>query len=580
MSFEPAPVKAKRRRSPLIQMARFFFVNLFESEVSGHHGQARVNIATALALLATPGLLLPLFLLDRYSTLLNLFFRGYSSMNRDLLSIPDKYLFITYAMLVTGIITVLRWSSLLPDRADASNLGPLPVTLRTIFLSKFLALVAFMVLLAVDANTAGAILFPSIAWNTGQWEDLLRFMLAHFVAVAASSVFAFLFVTALIGLLMNTLPASGMRRASVVIQAALVVALLACLLMSPGIYSLAARGQELNGNLVFLPPVWFLGLYQTVQGQADGAYIALARFAMMATGFALLAAGASYVLWLPGFLSRANDGSRQGRFRLRGVAPGMLKLVLRTNFERAFIPFMLRTLWRDQIHRVIFAASAAIGCAVALERLTPFLMARANSSPAAGLERLFTLPLVAIIPVVYGLRRSFDIPAALAANWVFRSISGFSVHACRSAARKVMLLLGVLPILAVSAAAGLLVAPAWWILLHMVYTGGLSLLLTELLLQGYSRLPFTSAPGTGGLNAAGLAALSIAGWLIITEVCAGIERALAPWPFAWAGAGIFAAAVAYYVRWRNDAEEDVEPNYDASGSTVTTLDLSPTRSQT
>src|SRR5271157_392020 len=65
-------------------------------------------------------------MLNNYSSLLN-WFRG--RLHEDLLiaSAPDKYLFLSIAMGITGIVTVLKWDRTLPDSQDYLNLAPLPL---------------------------------------------------------------------------------------------------------------------------------------------------------------------------------------------------------------------------------------------------------------------------------------------------------------------------------------------------------------------------------------------------------------------------------------------------------------------
>jgi hypothetical protein len=63
---------------------------------------------------------------------------------RDLASLGEKEFFICFSMTVMGLVTVIEWEMLFPDRRDYANLTPLPIRLRTMFGAKIAALLAFL----------------------------------------------------------------------------------------------------------------------------------------------------------------------------------------------------------------------------------------------------------------------------------------------------------------------------------------------------------------------------------------------------------------------------------------------------
>src|SRR6185436_13235966 len=112
-----------------------------------------------LGLLAAPGAINCFLLFDKYSTLLNwLRQRRYEDV--FVASIPDKYLYISLAMAICGIVTVLKWDRILPDSQDYLNLAPLPIRARTIFLANAGAILIAVVVIAVDVNLVPSALFP------------------------------------------------------------------------------------------------------------------------------------------------------------------------------------------------------------------------------------------------------------------------------------------------------------------------------------------------------------------------------------------------------------------------------------
>src|SRR6185295_19996558 len=95
--------------------------------------------SSLLALLAVPGALLSMTLFDKYSSLL-WYLRGRPRLDPYLASLPDKYFFIVFSMVVTGLVMVLRWDKVLPGRQDHMNLAQLPLSMRSIFLANLSAI--------------------------------------------------------------------------------------------------------------------------------------------------------------------------------------------------------------------------------------------------------------------------------------------------------------------------------------------------------------------------------------------------------------------------------------------------------
>src|SRR6516225_3725848 len=82
-----------------------------------------VGAGGLLGLLAAPGAFASLFMLEKYSTLLDSpYFRNSGPRDYYVTSITDKYLFLAVAMAVTGIVSVLKWDQVLPDSQDYLNL--------------------------------------------------------------------------------------------------------------------------------------------------------------------------------------------------------------------------------------------------------------------------------------------------------------------------------------------------------------------------------------------------------------------------------------------------------------------------
>src|ERR1017187_7699760 len=79
---------------------------------------------------------------------------------RDLASLGEKEFFICFSMTVMGLVTVIEWEMLFPDRRDYANLTPLPIRLRTMFGAKIAALLAFLTIFSVAINAFSPVMFP------------------------------------------------------------------------------------------------------------------------------------------------------------------------------------------------------------------------------------------------------------------------------------------------------------------------------------------------------------------------------------------------------------------------------------
>jgi len=116
----------------------------------------------------------------------------------------------------------------------------------------------------------------------------------HATVMLAATSCAFFFFVALQGILMNVLSFRAFRRVSTYVQLLAVLALLMMLLLFLDTSSLihSAKNRQL---LYFFPPMWFLGLYETMLGQPEP-LIGCREIALRALGIVLVASALSYAL--------------------------------------------------------------------------------------------------------------------------------------------------------------------------------------------------------------------------------------------------------------------------------------------
>lgn len=210
---------------PFCRLAAHFGAKLF----SGNgEGGLELGAGTVLALLAAPGAFISIMLLDKYSSLLR-FLRGNNHFDPYATSVPDQYFFLTFSMAITGIVTVLKWDSIFPDRRDYVNLAPLPVPTRQIFLANVTAIVLIAVAFAVDVNAVSSMFFPMVVtMEEPRFAAYVQFARAHFAGVLLASLFVSFALFALIGTLMVLLPDSLFHRISIYVRVLIVIFLLGC----------------------------------------------------------------------------------------------------------------------------------------------------------------------------------------------------------------------------------------------------------------------------------------------------------------------------------------------------------------
>lgn len=127
-----------------------------------------------------------------------------------------------------------RWDSIFPDRRDYSNLVPLPISTRTIFLANLAAIVFLALVLAVDVNAASALLFPLVvSASQDRFSFFAHFVGVHSFVVITASIFSFFAVFVIVGALMVTLPYTVFRGISVYLRGLIIAALVAMLLELP-----------------------------------------------------------------------------------------------------------------------------------------------------------------------------------------------------------------------------------------------------------------------------------------------------------------------------------------------------------
>ncbi len=478
-----------------------------------------------LSLLALPGGFYAILLLEKYSTLL-LWMSDRHEFDRLAGALPDEYFFIVLSMAVTGVVAVWRWDSIFPDRRDYANLVPLPISTRNIFLANLAAIVFLALVLALDVNAASAVLFP-IAVSAAEHEAsfFVEFVGVHTFVVVLASLFSFFAVFVSVGVLMVTVPYDAFRRISLYLRGIMLAAFVAMLATS---FEVPAKLQELPGTWVrFLPPVWFLGLCQLLRGRASAMIAMLGRTALVATGSVLvlgtLIYAASYKRCFSRIPETADVGPASRHSRFPWFFPLLDRTILSSPSQRASYRFVLKTLLRSEQHALVVGGFAGLGIVVASQFLFAAFEGRAVEVGLLPPPEILAIPLILSYCILFGLRLAFGIPTDIRANWIFRLDLDKNRHDCIPLARKVLMSF-VLPwVLA-------LVLPVYgWLwgwrvgLLEAAVVTTWSVLLAEILLVGFRKIPFTCSYPPFRPSAVVLVIACVLGFLVFVSLTSNLE---------------------------------------------------------
>lgn len=524
----PASDRRQRLRDrPFPRLVLHFFGVLFRSGEQPEETGFDLGVGGLLGILAVPGAFLSLFLFDKYSSLLR-FIRGHRAFDIYVGSLPDKYFFIVFSMVITGVVAVLKWEQILPGRQDHANLAPLPLPARNIFLANLLAIVLAASLFAVDVNAASSILFPFVVTaEMNNFEGFFGFVAAHATCVILASVFTFFACFAAMGSLMALLPDRAFRKVSLYVRVLLLIGLLTLLCTSFAVPRLLpGLAAAPDSPLRWLPPVWFAALYQSMQHRAGPMLQSLAGRGLMATaavfGFSLLSCALSYrrhFLRIP----EVSDLPPSGR-RIRMVLPELVdRLLLPTPFQRAVYHFALRTLVRSETHCLLFGAFAGLGLVLA--------------SQAALAGDALPIPLILSYFLICGLRFVFDVPARLDANWIYQAVLDDNGDDAARVARKIILSL-LLPGVILPT----LIFLGW---LPAAFTLGASLLLIEVLLLHFHKIPFTCTFPPFQDRVIVIAFVVLLGFFLFTATGTSIERWMLDQPLR-----SLALPIGLFLAWR------------------------------
>lgn len=484
------------RERPFLRLVRLFVARIFRGGGDADAEGIDLGIGLVLTLLAMPGGFVSLLLLNKYGTFLQ-WLRGNTNVDPLLVSLPDEYFFIVLSMTVTGAVAVWRWDAIFPDRRDFINLVPLPISTRTIFLANLTAVLFLAALIALDVNAVSCVLFPAVVGATqNKFLFFLRFAGVHAQGVLLSSVFSFLAVFSILGLLMAVLPPLAFKRISAYIRGVVVVYLVTLLCTTAAVPDKLMRVKEHAPSwTLLLPSSWFLSWCQALRGRAGAGLVELARLALPAVAvIPVIAFGAYAVAYRRHFMripEMAEAGSATFTSRESRSESWLQRLILRTPFQKGCFGFVWKTLLRSEAHRLVLTAVGGLGLVLASQALMHAFEGAKSLREAALSPDALAIPYILTFLIIIALRGVFEIPVDVRSNWVFQLMLDQDRQECESLGRKVVLTV-VLPLVAA------LAFPAYAYLegfrvaaLHTLVVGIWTVLLTNMVVVRFRKVPFT-----------------------------------------------------------------------------------------
>jgi hypothetical protein len=516
---------------------RLFVGRMFQGGADAGSESLGMAVGVLVILLAMPGLLASLLMLEEYGSLIR-YLRGDGVFDPFVAALPDEYFFIVLSMFVTGVATLWQWDSLFLDRRDYMNLVPLPVSLGNIFWANFWAIVALAGCFTIVVNAASLILFPAaVVGSQGSIWLLLRFAAGHGLAVFMASAFSFWFVFTIAGLLLAVLPPAMFRRISLVVRFALAIVLLGMLGSVFTVSRFVSDASHFRAAL--LPPFSFLGLARTVWGRVGEPLVAdMTKAAFASLGIVIVVSLLAYaVSFRRAFISipETPDAGPLPRAKASFALPAYLCAALLTPPQRACYRFVVKTLLRSEEHLQVLMGFMAVGVVAAANVLaSPRGFTSILSGNTPSLEFL-SMPLILSYCLVMGIRFAFEMPVDLRANWIFRISLDRRWTEAREVSRRVLLVFSL----------------SWLVptcfLLTLIFWGGLAALLhtaivilctialVELSLFKFRKIPFTCSYPPFKSHSGVVALIYLFGFFVFTTYIAQMEywSLLSPWRAVW-----------------------------------------------
>jgi hypothetical protein len=298
-----------------------------------------------------------------------------------------------------------------------------------------------------------------------------------------------------------------------------------------------------------MPPLWFLGLYETGAGSViDGLprgrvpkrlapfereatdiyrsrkpeFPRLAERAVASLVLVALIAGAAYS-WNNRRLPSPVTGQQDLPHRLRRLSVRFAeRCLVRHPLSRAGFFFTVQTLWRSGTHRLTMAVAVALALALTTVALQG-LEVRHLTEDARVMTSVLAIQPMVILVLFAGFRHAARVPAQLRANWAFQlSWSGEAQPYVAGVKRAALVSIACPTLLALFPVHVALLGFNSAVL-HLVFGLFIAVVALDVTMLGFRTLPFASSY-VGGGNLKAWLPVCVLGLWPVTRTLAVLER--------------------------------------------------------
>lgn len=472
-------------------LVKHFFRRLFINDFVDFEDHMKTKVIGALAMLAVFS-----------GHLSNMTLWKYYVFPENGRSWVEKAYIITIFMIIMGFISVLEWEVIFLDKRDFSNLCPLPIGPRTLFLSKFTSLCMFVGLCAFSMASLSTIVFAFHLprWNSNSISYALRYCAAHSISVFSACFFMFFVSVFIVGLMMTLFGQHGFEKISLYFRGAMLVAyvILIFFVLAESFgseifpFSKFYELRESNSSFLYIfPPMWFVGIYETMIGNGDLLFTAGWNFGLFGLMFFacvfFIVTGVGYWKHLKGFVERPRRKRVLPMFK-SALEAILNKIFLKNMVQRSVFYFFSKTLRQSMYHKMRLIAYGAVAMAILL---TVMASETLHVGEMLGLQKtLLAAPLVLSFFIITGLRNITEIPVSLEANWIFKFTESKAKHHYFAGLRKAVILVILVPFFTLMT---FLYAWIWdWrtLIIHGIFGFLVAILLLEVIFIHNRKIPF------------------------------------------------------------------------------------------
>ena len=413
------------RRSQFSWLVRLFLERFFNHETASPDGDAKTRLVQIAVATGLPPFIVAMYLWPIYhpwppGPLSTGPFPSYW------LQANHHFFFVIYSFVALGIATVFEWDLFFPDILDLTILTPLPIVPLRSFAARVASIAIFIAAFLFDANILAPLVLP-LATDP---PNVLRLVTAHIVATMSAGLWSAIFILALNGTLLSLFGERLFRRIALLLQCAIITILVMMMLFFPVLSSAVPALLQSNNPIVhWLPPFWFLGLYQRIlDGQGSlPVFHSLAQTAIAST----IAVAALAVLTYPiAYLRKMRQliegpGTHKTTIRLfRPFNQLLHRTILRPPMRRAVFHFISQTLPRVPRYRIYLVLYGGVGLSVVASSILRVDTIHQHVRIAVSPEGIRVALVIVVFWITAGLRMAFVSSGNQRGRWIFRIIHG------------------------------------------------------------------------------------------------------------------------------------------------------------